>query len=144
MSQVYKEASKLDGMPLATVIKMGGSVQGTPTSSDQEQPAAQSSQQDAAPPPTSVGNAVAGAMAGHFGFGRHKKQADSSAAASEPAASTGKSQQDGNAQQANASLLEMTSDVTSYNSGTVDAAVFQVPTEFTKVEEDLTKPRAHR
>jgi len=138
MSQVYKEASKLDGMPVATVIKMGGSVQGTPTSSDQAQPAVQSTQQDTAPAPTSVGSAVAGAMAGRFGFGRHKKPADSSAAAPEPAASSS------NTQQANASLMEMTSEVTSYNSGTVDAAVFQVPAEFTKVEEDITKARTHR
>jgi hypothetical protein len=144
MSQVYKEASKLDGMPVATVIKMGGNVQGTPTSSDQEQPVAQNSQQDAAPPPTSVGNAVAGAMAGHFGFGRHKKQADSSTAPSDSATSASKSQQNGGTQQANASLMEMTSEVTSYNSGTVDAAVFQVPAEFKKVEEDLTKARTHR
>jgi hypothetical protein len=143
MSQVYKEASKLDGMPLATVIKMGGSVQGTTTSADQEQPAAQSSQQDAAPPPTSVGSAVAGAMAGRFGFGRHKKPADSSAAAPEQTASASKPQQEGTPQQANASLLEMTSEVTSYNSGAVDAAVFQVPAEFQKVEEDFTKARTH-
>jgi hypothetical protein len=142
MSQIYKEASKLDGMPLTTVMKMGGSVQGTPTSSDQGQPAAQSSQQDAAPPPTSVGSAVAGAMAGRFGFGRHKKQADSSAA--EPASSASKPQQDGNSQQASGSLLEMTSEVTSYNAGTVDPAVFQVPADFKKVDEDLAKGRARR
>jgi hypothetical protein len=146
MSELYKQASKLDGMPVAAVIKMGGSVQGMPTSADQEQSAAQSSEQDTtAPPPTSVGSAVAGAMAGRFGFGRHKKQADSaSSATAEPAASASKPQQDGTAQQASGSLIEMTSEVTSYNSGTVDPAVFQIPADFQKVEEDYTKARTRR
>lgn len=137
MSQVYKEGSKLDGMPLATTVRMGGTVQGTADASDQKQ-ASDKPQQDAAPAPASVGEALTGALGGHFGLGRRKKQARSEPADAQSPASENKGKQ------ADASLLEVTSDVTSYNSGAVDAAVFQVPSDYSKIDEEIMGPRKRR
>lgn len=144
MAELYKQGSKLDGMPLATTVRMGGSMQGTPESSSDPQPAqnpqtAQDPQQNASPAPASVGDALTGALGGHFGLGRRKKQqAKSETTDPEPSA------QKASSQQSEASLMEMTSEVTNYNSGTVDPAMFQVPSDFVKIEEDLTNPRKHR
>ena len=146
MGQAYKEASKLDGMPLLTTVRMGATVQGTPDSSAQAQQPDQSSQQQsaAAPPPTSVGDALSGALAGRFGLGRHKKHADSAPANQDPPVQKVSSQQSDQPQQSEASLMEMTSQVTSYNSAAVDPAVFAVPSDFEKVEQDLANPRRRR
>jgi hypothetical protein len=138
MSEFYKQGSKLDGMPLATTVRMGGSMQATPESSSEPQPA-QESRQNAAPAPASVGEALTGALGGRFGLGRRKKQqAKSETADPEPSA------QKASSNQSEASLMEMKSEVTNYNSGTVDPALFQVPSDFVKVDEDLTNPRKHR
>ena len=141
MAQLYKEASKLDGMPLMTTVRMGGRVQGAPDSSAQAQPPEQKPQQSAATPPISVGDALSGALTSRFGLGRHKKHADSGTADPDPSAQKVSTQQSDQPQQSEASLMEMTSQVTSYNSGAVDSAVFAVPAGFDKIEQDRTNPR---
>lgn len=139
MGQLYKEASKLDGMPLLTTTSMGGTVQGSPDSSAQApQPEQNSQQQSAASVPTSVGDALSGALGSRFGFGRHKKPANSDANSSDAPP------QQANSQQSAGSLMELTSEVTSYNSGSVDPAVFEVPPDFSKVEQDPANPRRRR
>ena len=130
MAEMYKAGAKLDGMPLASVMRMGANVQGQPQASDPSQ-ASRDNTQTSTPPPTSMGGALAGALGGRFGLGRHKKDSDSDAS---PA-------QNGNSNQPDAALLEFTTRVTTYNTVTVDPAVFRIPSGFTQVEEAAMKPR---
>jgi hypothetical protein len=142
MSQVYKEGSKLDGMPMMTTVKMGGSIQpadGTsgPAPATEGSKQSDASQQKASAPPTSMGEALTGALGGHFGLGRRKKAKSEDADSNAPA-------QAENSKQSDASLIEMTSQVTNYNAGLVDEAVFQVPSDFKQVEEKLMNQGRHR
>lgn len=138
MSQVYKEGSKLDGMPVTTTVRMGGAMQGATGASDETQ-ASDKPKQEAAPAPTSVGDALTGALGSHFGLGRRKKRAADSETTDQNSPA-----QKNDTKQADASLLEVTSEVTSYNSGAVDPAVFQVPPDFSKIDEEILNPRKHR
>ena len=134
MAEFYKQGSKFDGMPMASTMRMGN-MQGSPGASGQD-----SSSQNApaaAAPPESVAGALAGAFGGRFGMGRHKKKDDAA-----PADST--SAQSGDSKDSAACLLEMTTEVKSYNSSPVDSAMFQVPAGFDKVDEDITKQRRRR
>jgi hypothetical protein len=138
MAEVYKESSKLNGMPLATTTKMGASVEGGSDGSGQAASSSGNAQHsETAQQQPSVGGALAGALGG-FGLGRHKKRQDDTAASD-----SGSSAQGGTSKDSSGSLLEMSANVTSYNSNAVDAAVFEVPAGFTKVEGDLTG-RKHR
>jgi hypothetical protein len=135
MAQLYKEGAKLDGMPVYETIKMGGKMEGTADASG-SQPQSQSQTQasrDSAPPPTSVTGALGAALGGRLGgFGRHKKQApaDSDTNTPPPSSDTGSSAASG-------SLIEMTTEVLSYSSGPADSSAFEVPSDFSQVQEPL-------
>lgn len=139
MAQLYKEGSKLDGMPVYQVISMGGKVEGMPDSAaSTASPQAQASP-DSTLPPTSVSGALGAALGGRLGmggFGRKKKQdapAESSSNTPSPASGNGTSSASG-------SLMEMTMEVTSYTSAPADASLFEVPAGFSKVEENPMRP----
>ncbi|MDQ2950604.1 MAG: DUF4412 domain-containing protein [Acidobacteriota bacterium] len=119
MAEVYKQGSKLDGMPLATTIRMGANIQGTPATSGQAP--SNPDAQNASASPESVAGALAGALGG-FGMGRHKKQKDSK-----------------DSKDSDPCLMEMTTEINNYNSNPADSAMFQVPSGFEKVDE-----RKHR
>jgi hypothetical protein len=66
MAQLYKEGSKLNGMPVYETIKMGGKMEGPPgasASQSQSQASADSSGHDSAPAPASVSGALGAALA---------------------------------------------------------------------------------
>ncbi|MDQ2776091.1 MAG: DUF4412 domain-containing protein [Acidobacteriota bacterium] len=128
MTELYKQGSKLDGMPLATTIRMGVNLQGLQTASGQ--PPSNPDTQTAAPPPASPAEALAGAL-GRFGMGRRKKTNDSSP-------------ETANSSDSAACLMEMTTEVKSYNSAPVDSAMFQVPSGFKEVDQDFTNARKHQ
>jgi hypothetical protein len=110
MAEVYKEISKLDGMPVLQEMKMSG----------QGQPGAPQAQ-----PSPSAGDALGSVLGGRFGrLGRKKKDT----AAQEPA-SPG----------APGSLLEMTTEMSNFSSAPVDASRFEVPAGFKQVESDLKR-----
>ncbi|HCC57978.1 MAG TPA: hypothetical protein DEQ47_12110 [Solibacterales bacterium] len=136
MTQLYGEQSKLDGMPLESIIRMGGRMDNVPVengeNTNQRQTRSQSS-----PPPTSVSGALAGALGGRFGLGRKKKQ-------EEPAEGSSGNSSNGQTTSASGSLMEMTSTVTSHNTASVNAAVFDIPAGFAKIEEDLANPGRKR
>ncbi len=122
MAQVYKESSKLDGMPVLQTMTMGA--EGTvPADGSAPQPAAQ--QQPAQDKP-SVGSALGGALGGRFGLGRKKPQQDSSTPAQGGSQSSG-------------TLLETTTQMSSFSSNAVDASQFEVPAGFKKVESEMRR-----
>lgn len=132
MAEMSKEGAKMDGMPMLSVTKVGGRLDGVPQG-ETAQPSRPST------PTPSVGEALGGALAGRMGlggFGRRKpKQEDAPASAPATGGSTGT----GSA--AVDSLLETSTEITSYSAAAVDPATFEIPSGFSQVQEDaMPKP----
>lgn len=135
LKEASKKMAEVDGLPLFSVTRMTNA--GAPGMSPPQQ---QSGAREEQPKP-SAGDAVAGALGGRLGrfggFGRKPKEeprkpepapepqaAASSAPAAAPAANT---------------LLEMTTEVLSFNDGAVNPSVFAVPAGFKEVENPMKK-----
>jgi hypothetical protein len=127
MAEVYKETSKLDGVPVYQTVVMGG--QGQPGQAGAGPGGQQSTQQGAQDQQSqdqqkpSVGSALGGALGGRFGLGR-KKSSDSQQSSSSS----------GGQQGGNGSLLEMTTELTGFSADAVDEGMFSIPGGFKKVE----------
>jgi hypothetical protein len=135
MAEVAKEVAKLDGMPVQQNISMGMAGQpaaegGTAPAQQQSQPQAQ--QQPAERP--SVGGALGSALGGRFGLGK-KKPAEQPASSDNPSGSGGQASGSG----APGSLLEMTTEVSTFSSNAVDPSLFEVPAGFKKVDSAAKK-----
>jgi hypothetical protein len=120
MAEVYKEAAKLDGMPVFETVTMGGPGQGDPAASGSTPPPQQQQQQASRP---SLGGALGGALGGKLGIGRKKDTAPPS-----------DQQSTAEAGSAPGSLLEMTTEAASFSSSPVDNALFEIPAGFKKVD----------
>jgi hypothetical protein len=127
MAEVYKEAAKLDGVPVEQSIAMG--MGGQPAADGSTPPPQQQQQQQQQPTP-SVGGALGGALGGRFGLGKKKTSSD----APPPVANSG-----GTAGGGSGSLLEMTTVLSGFSSAGVDASQFSAPAGFKKVESDMKK-----
>lgn len=122
MAEVYKEVAKLDGMPVQQYINMGGQGDANAPQAQQQQ-----QQQQQAERPS-----IGGMLGGRFGLGRKKTSSDT------PPPSDASSQ--GSAGAAG-SLLQMTTELSSFSSSPVDDAQFAVPAGFKKVEPDMKRVR---
>ena len=112
MAESAKELSKVAGVPVETVMKMGTGITVDSTdSSSQKQ-----------------GPGVRDAITGSLPFGRKKKNDDPPP-----------QQKQDQKQSGSALLLEMTTDLTSFSSSAVDASKFDVPAGFKQVDSDLVK-----
>ncbi len=125
MSEVWKQAAKLEGVPVLQVVRIG------------DVPAEASGAQQTAAPAPSAGDAAASAIAGRLGalgglggFGRKKKQPQPAEDAPKPAASS---------PAAPGALIEMTTELTAFSTATVDGARLQVPAGFRQVESEMVK-----
>jgi hypothetical protein len=125
MAEVYKEASKVDGVPVQQIITMGAA--GTMPTDGSAPPPQQ--QQPAADRP-SVGSALGGALGGRFGLGRKKSSSDNPPP---------QSAQQGSGGQSSGSLLEMTTELSSFSTNAVDPSQFEVPAGFKKVDNELKR-----
>jgi hypothetical protein len=123
MAEVYKEVAKLDGVPVQQYISMGA--QGDAAAGSQSQPQQQQQQQAERP-------SIGGMLGGRFGLGKKKTSSDT------PPPSDASSQ---NAQGAAGSLLQMTTELSSFSPAAVDDAQFAVPAGFKKVEPDMKRMR---
>jgi hypothetical protein len=153
-AKLYKEASKLDGMPLLQIVTMRPKLD---PESEKKLTEAMAKQDPNAPPPAqpegpttgqvageAAGGAAAGAatsrigrlggLGGFGGFGRRKKKQPEE---EQQQASAQQGQQA--AQQGSASLIEMTMETSNFSTDSVDAAKLQVPDGFKKVESDMQK-----
>ena len=132
MAEVSKEAAKVDGVPVLSVVTMGGAV---PPGAEGSQPGAQEQPQQQPAERPSVGGALGGALGGKLGlggFGRKK--------------SPPKEEQQTGSQPAKAgpppgTLLEMKTELSDFSSAAVDPGQFEIPAGFKKVESDLKKAR---
>jgi hypothetical protein len=110
MIEYRKSLANMNGMPLLSYVSMGsGANPGT---------TGQASADQAKPDKKDSGNVVTRKLGGMFGG--KKKQDDSDAQAS-PSGAT-------------ASLMDMTTEVTSITPGSVDASLFEIPAGFKHLE----------
>ena len=128
--EVAKEVSKIDGVPVESVVKMGGGASPAAGNTSTAQPAAQSQDKP------SVGSAIAGSALGRLGglggFGRKKKEEPPPATEPAPAPA-----QSGSA--AAGTLMEMTTTLTSFSAGSADASKFEIPAGYKQVEPDVRR-----
>ena len=145
MAEAAKEAAKMDGMPVQNFITMGMAGQpgtasagadGSAAPAQQSQPAQQQPQAERPSAGGVLGGALGSRLGGLGGLGRKKpvadKPADQPAAANAPASG-------GQASGTPGSLLEMTTELSSFSAGPADASLFEVPAGFKKVDSDLKK-----
>jgi hypothetical protein len=137
MAEVAKEAAKVDGMPVQNFISMGiagqpGAADGSAAPAQQQQQQQPQAQQQPSTPPTSIGGAL-GRLGGLGGLGRKKPPAD------QPPPAANSSASGGQASGAPGSLLEMTTELSSFSAGPADASLFEVPAGFKKVDSDMKK-----
>lgn len=161
MADIYKEGSKLKGLPVENIMRMGvpGQASLTPeqqaqvndamakaaqAQQEQQQRQNQQTQDQNQQAPTSARDAVASAIGQHFGFGRHKKQQQTQDDGNGGASNTNTASSASNAAPVDASnagscncLMEMTSHVTSFQSSGVDPSWFTVPDGYKQVQEDV-------
>jgi hypothetical protein len=118
MADMVEEMSKLKGIPVLQITRMGTTVDGTPL------PAASEAPLPAGPPPPSAGDVAKSAIMSSLpfgGFGKKKKQDDPPPAA--------------NGAQTNAAVLvESSTQTTSFSKAPIDPSVFNPPAGYKQVE----------
>ena len=126
MAQVAKEASKLEGVPVLQVVRIGGAA-GAAGQTETAQAQPEKEQADPAPA-NRIGRFGGLAGGGMPGFGRKKKQPEEQqqASASQNATPPG-------------TLMELTTEMTAFSSAPVDAAKLTVPAGFKQVEHQMKK-----
>lgn len=142
ISDMVKEVSKLKGIPLQQVMRMGVTANGEPLPAASEAPLPPSSSGPQVPSAgevaqQSTSSAVSSAISsklGGFGLGGfgHKKKADP------PPDDTTNAQQEQAAQTANV-LMESQTELTSFSSAPIDPAKLSVPAGFTQVQSPQMK-----
>ncbi|HEY5380891.1 MAG TPA: hypothetical protein VIJ65_01445 [Acidobacteriaceae bacterium] len=128
MADMGKEMSKIKGIPVLTVMRMGTTVNGAPLPAASEAPLPASN----TPPPPSAGDmAKQGATSaitnslhlGGFGLGK-KKAANPPPPAADPDATAGP-----------VVMMETTTQLSSFSSGRVDPSRFEVPASYKQIDE---------
>lgn len=122
MADMVEEMSKLKGIPVLQIMRMGTTVDGTPL------PAASEAPLPAAPPPPSAGDIAKSAVMNSLpfgGFGRKKKQEDPPPA--DPDAS----------QQKWAVLTESSTQLTEFSKAPIDPSQFNPPAGYKQIQPQL-------
>ncbi len=163
MGQLAKEASKLNGVPVMQVMRMGPKL--TPEQqaefakaqqqSQSQQGQQQQQQQQQAQMPSAgdaAGEAAAGAatsrtgrlgglaggLGGLRGLGK-KKQQEEQAPPPPPPQAQQRQAQSGPPPDASGALMEMTTELTGFSAGPVDASKFDLPAGFKQTESEMLK-----
>jgi hypothetical protein len=119
MADMVKEMSKLQGVPVLQIMRMGTTADGTPL------PAASEAPLPSGPPPPSASDIAKSAVMSSLpfgGFGKKKKQDDPPPAA----ASSG--------QPAAAVLVESTTQTTQFSQAAIDASQFNPPAGYKQIQ----------
>lgn len=146
MAEMVKEMSKLDGVPVYQVVKMGvatppGAQQGSGDAAAAPQQAPPQEQQASAEKPSAGGalGRLAGGRLGLGGFGRKKKQEEPPPTQEQATSSASGSQAAAGQPGASGALMEMTSELSGFSAGAVDGSKFDVPAGFKQVESEMLK-----
>jgi hypothetical protein len=111
MMEISKTMAKMDGVPVRTVMTMGGTATQTGGSAQQQPPP---------PADDSSQGGLGGLARGLGGFGHKKKSDDSS-----------------NPDSVSGTLMETTTESSGFSSAPVDASKFEVPAGFKQVENEM-------
>ncbi|HWR37379.1 MAG TPA: hypothetical protein VN622_16075 [Clostridia bacterium] len=135
LAEMTKEMSKLKGVPVLQVMRMGTSTDGKPLPPASEAPLPQAKEQ---PTPDvgevakdSVASSIAGklgGLGGLGGFGRKKKKEAAEPAAQQP--SSGKP----DAQPESLVLIEANTEMSGFSSAAIDGSQFEVPAGYKQVK----------
>jgi hypothetical protein len=140
MTEFQKHTAEMEGLPLLqyTSLGMGGAVpEGSASGAQTPPPSSQSSDSSASSSSDATAQALGHVLGGFGGFGhKKKKQQDDSAAnanSGQPAAPppAGASTP--------GSMMDITVEVTSFSSGSLDATLFDVPTGYNQVQGDASQ-----
>jgi hypothetical protein len=118
MADMVEEMSKLKGVPVLQIMRMGTTADGTPL------PAASEAPLPSGPPPPSAGDIAKSAVMSSLpfgGFGKKKKQEDPPPA-------------DNSGQPAAAVLVESTTQTTQFSQAPIDASQFNPPAGYKQIE----------
>ena len=150
MKEMQKQAAKLQGIPVLQITTMGGEGAGAPpAAAGAERPQAREQEQPAGPTSGEVAESAAGSAAGSQlgrvglgglgGFGRRRKTEKPAEPPAAPPQQQSQ-QQPAPAQPASAgSLMEITSELGNFSSGSVDASKLEVPDRFKQVDSEMKK-----
>jgi hypothetical protein len=130
MAELVKEMSKLEGVPVLQVMRLGVAGTGMPTEAElaaMDQQAATAEKSENPESGLSKAGRIGSALGGFGGFGRRKKQEEP---AQEPQRDSGS---------APTSLMEFTTEMTNFSAGAVDPSKFEVPAGFKQVEHPMSK-----
>jgi hypothetical protein len=152
MAEVSKEMAKLDGMPVAMTMTMGGpdgaaagmapAGDAAPQQTTQAQPQAEPAPQPQAQPERpSLSGALGGALGGRFGLGRKRSQPQEQPAAQTQPPAQQQQAANGAGGSTSGALLEMTTEMSGFSSAAVDDGLFSIPAGFKKVEPDTRRGR---
>jgi hypothetical protein len=131
MEEFRKHAVTLKGMPMLMYTSMGmGPMGGAPAQGAQAQPQAQQPQQADNSVPTNPKDAIMKGLGGMFKKKQQQQQQDGSA--NPPA--NGAPPAPAN------SMMDMTTEVTSYSSDALDASLFDVPAGYVQAQPDPNHP----
>jgi hypothetical protein len=132
MSDMTKEMSKLNGIPIQQVMRMGTTIDGTPLPAASEAPLPQSD----GPEKPSAGQVASAAMTGAIpglggfgGFGRKKKSAEPSAP--NPTVKSAEGQKW-------VVLMESSTQLSEFSQAGVDASKFDLPAGYKQMEPRLS------
>ena len=140
LNEMAKEMSKLNGIPVYQVIRLGA--MSVPQGAEgQQEPQAQQQQQQQQPP--SVSEAIGRKLGGFGGLGRlgRKKTEEQQQPQQQQPAQQPQQQQTAQAGPRTASFMELTTELTGFSSAPVDTSKFEVPAGFKKVESERFKER---
>jgi hypothetical protein len=131
MANVSKETAKLDGVPVMTIMKMTPTGNGQPVSAPATSDSQQKPSRSTSSSSPSLSDALSGRLGGFGGFGRKKKQQDPPADSSQTGSAP--------AQGGDATLMEITSEMSNFSSAPLDPGRFTVPAGFKKVEAEINR-----
>lgn len=160
MTEMAKEASKLKGMPILQITRMGTTPDGSPLPSASEAPDAAKvdgpnvnlKEETGKAAGNAAGNTagsmiesrlgkIGGIAGGLGGLARRKKQQDEQAQQKQAEQNAPPQQQQ---QQGPAILMEMTAEKGGFSSAPIDAAKFAPPAGFRQVEPEEMRPKRKR
>jgi hypothetical protein len=154
MADMAKEMSKLKGVPVSQVMRMGTTADGSPLPAASEAPLPPSNGPSAGSVASGAGasatdsatNSATSSAASHVGlsglanlggFGFHKKKPQPDQPVNQPAQANGA--QPNGAQQNAAVLMESSVEMTRFSSAPVDTTLFNVPADYNKVASEYQK-----
>ncbi|MGH9353551.1 MAG: hypothetical protein ACRD2G_15550 [Terriglobia bacterium] len=146
MVELYKGGKIPQGLPMMQVISLGAAGQAPPQQGQNAAPAQQPAQssgssQEPATPREAAAKALGGMFGGFGGFGHKKKKQQEQQPPDQQDQQNQQQAQSASAPSPNASasLIEITTRVTSYSTDPVDASLFDIPSGYTQVQSDTQK-----